>query len=94
MGTCPGEGGLSTVPPRKGAELGSAGGLLGGSCFPTSNSVGAGGLHLENPPVSHLWAWRWAWFPSGEPKGPSDRKATSYSSSSHDPPGGAVGRAS
>ena len=28
MGTCPGEGDLSTVPPRKGAELGLAGGLL------------------------------------------------------------------
>lgn len=29
--------------------------------------------------VSHLWAWRWAWLPApadGEPKGPSDRKAT------------------
>ncbi|XP_055264822.1 basic proline-rich protein-like [Moschus berezovskii] len=43
VGTCPGEGGLTTVPPPGGAELGSAGGLLGGSCFPASNSMGAVG---------------------------------------------------
>lgn len=49
MGTCPGEGDLSTVPPRKGAELGLAGGLLGASCFPTSNSVGAGGASPGKP---------------------------------------------
>lgn len=53
MGTCPGEGGLRTVPPPGGAELGSGGRLLGESCFPASNSVGAsGGFTWKSlPPV-------------------------------------------
>lgn len=40
-GYLPRQGRSQHVPPPGAAELGLAGGLLGGSCFPTSNSMGA-----------------------------------------------------